>query len=186
MKIFEEYMYRVVNCWWIDTRGHLPFLHACGIAYDHPVIIELGVDQGNTTSALLSAAEEADGALWSCDIADASVMVPPAFLASPHWHLLHGDDCSPEILAQMPEQCDVLFVDTDHTTEHTLAVMDAYMPRVKPGGMALFHDTEWAPPANQLPGPTSTVAAGIDRWCRQHGLSWKNRHGWYGLGMVRC
>lgn len=180
-----EYQRRVADGWWIDTRGHLPFLHQTALSYEMPVIIELGVDVGNTTSALLSAVEQVNGMLWSCDIADASVKVPAEFVASPHWHLLHGDDCSLEILKQMPDQCEVLYVDTDHTTEHTLAVMNAYVPRVKPGGIALFHDTEWEYPATQLPGPTSTVAAGITQYCEEHNLTWENHHGYYGLGVVR-
>src|SRR5690348_17788993 len=36
---------------------------------------------------------------------------------------------------------DVFFLDTSHEYDHTLAELRAYMPRVAPGGVALFHDT---------------------------------------------
>ncbi len=181
----EEYQRRL-NGPWCDTKDHLRFLFEAVMGYFSPVVIELGVHVGNTTSALLAAAELTNGVLWSADVAaDTPELVPPEFLASPVWHLLIGDDCSPEVLAQMPVACDVLFVDSFHTTEHTLAVMEAYIPRVLPGGVALFHDTEWEHPDVQLPGPTGVVAAGIMQYCSRHGLTWENHPGCYGLGVIR-
>jgi cephalosporin hydroxylase len=164
----------------------MEFMHSVVASYWKPVVIELGVAHGNTTSVLLDAAEQAEGELWSCDLPDAAhLKVPPVFRESERWYLLLGDDTSQDILDQMPGTCDVLFVDSDHTTEHVLAVMEAYMPRVRPGGYALFHDTEWEYPSTQLPEPTGEVARAIGRYCWQYSLMWENRHGSYGLGVVR-
>ena len=65
MSAAEEYRRRLGQH--SDIRGHLEFLHETALAYPEPVIIELGVAWGNSTSALLSAAGEAGGALWSVD-----------------------------------------------------------------------------------------------------------------------
>src|SRR5260370_937551 len=88
----------------------------------------------------------------------------------------------------MPKACDVLFVDTSHSTEQTLAELTCYMPRVKPGGIALFHDIQWLYPNISLPEVGGPVAAALDFWCDRNGMSWESRlsgPGYYGLGTVK-
>src|SRR5271155_718550 len=83
----------------IDSHGHLEFLHGTVLSYREPVVIELGVAHCNTTSALLSAAEQVGGTLWSCDLPDAEhLKVPQEFRDSPNWRFLLGDDTSQRIL----------------------------------------------------------------------------------------
>lgn len=181
----EEYLQRLADPS-LDSHGHLAYMHGVVTSYWQPVVIELGVAHGNTTSALLAGVEQTRGELWSCDLPDAAhLKVPSVFRDSPQWHLLLGDDVSQVILDQMPKTCDVLFVDSDHTTEHVLAVMEAYMPRVRAGGVAMFHDTEWEHPSTQLPGPTGEVARAINLFCWKHSQPWENRHGSYGLGVIK-
>ena len=87
---------------------------------------------------------------------------------------------------QLPAEVDVLFLDTSHEYEHTLAELRAYMPRVANGGIALFHDTNlqgWGgnPPREDHP----EVRQALDAWCAETGLSWENMPGVYGLGVVK-
>jgi predicted O-methyltransferase YrrM len=170
---------------WSDIQDHLEYLHDAVLAYEEPVVIELGVRSGNSTAALLSACEETGGRLWSADINPPTV--PSEFFAGP-WELAMGDSVSPAVLDWMPEQCDVLFVDTSHTVEQTLAELNAYMPRVKPGGIALFHDTQWEYPNISLPETGGPVTEGLHRWCAATGITWTNRQsafGYYGLGIIQ-
>jgi cephalosporin hydroxylase len=129
---FNEYQRRLAS--WSDIVDHLPRLYdeACR---DNVTVIELGVRGGNSTAAFMAAAELHDGHVWSVDINECSGPW------GKRWTFIQGDDMDPEVIAQLPE-CDVLFVDSSHHYEHTLAELKAYVPKVKDGGVVLLHDTE--------------------------------------------
>jgi predicted O-methyltransferase YrrM len=202
MSVLEEYGYRLASpefhnpddgsTFIRDTQAHLPFLHETVLAYDKPAVIELGIQAGNSNCALLSAAEKRGGILYSCDLqtrGQLQARLPHdrvEWWDHPSWRVFHGDDLSPEALAWMPEQCDVLFTDSDHSYGHVLATLEAYLPRVKPGGVALFHDTQWEYPSTDLGKPGGEVARALDEYCGKNGLTWENRPGSYGLGMIRA
>src|SRR5262249_32923697 len=104
---------------------------------------------------------------------------------------LIADDTSAKAQDWLPAECDVLFIDTDHSYDHTLAELRTYMPRVRPGGIVLLHDTEWeqtgASPdeCRQLDEPGGSVTAALDAWAEETGMAWENRPGSYGLGIIR-
>ena len=77
---------------------------------------------------------------------------------------------NPAVQAVLPGEVDVFFLDTSHEYEHTLAELRAYMPRVAPGGIALFHDTNllgW--PGYDWDSTTPPVQAALDDWCAGDG-----------------
>lgn len=171
---------------WADIQDHLPFLRDTVRGYQSPVVIELGVRTGLSTAALLSGALEAGGEVWSCDID--VVSVPSQIAACESWHFRHGDSVNPETLQWMPAKADVIFIDTSHTFEQTLAELRAYHPRLREGGIMLLHDTQWMAPAISLPAPGGPVAAALDAFCDEKGITWENRRsepGFYGLGVLR-
>jgi predicted O-methyltransferase YrrM len=177
-----EYEHRLTG-FWSDIQGHMQFLKETAAGYSKPVIIELGVRSGQSTSAFLAGIAGNGGELWSCDVDQPSV--PEHWHDLPEWHLLVADDLSPEAQAWLPAQCDVLFVDTSHTVEQTLGELRAYVPRVRPGGVVLLHDTMWADPGEELDEPGGWVAQALDAYCAETGRSWVNRTGSYGMGVVR-
>jgi predicted O-methyltransferase YrrM len=182
MSAAEEYERR--RHIWTDSQAHLEYMHETVLRYRQATVIELGVAHGNTTSALLSAASEAGGLLYSCDIQQP--FVPADWRRDPHWRLFIGDDLSHRALEFMPARCDVLFVDSDHSYEHVWHTMELYLPRVKPGGVALFHDTQWIPGGDtDLGWPGGAVAQVLTGYCQEHGLTWENRPLSYGLGVIR-
>lgn len=206
MTALEEYRYRLENptvhdpgtgLWHLcDIHGHLEFMHETVLEYENPVVIELGIQAGNSTSALLSAVQIAGGVLHSCDIQTREHLgversggdrrVPDDWWDLREWHVFHGSDLSAEALAWMPEQCDILFVDSDHSYEHVGDVLTAYMPRLKASGTALFHDTQYQSPGDiDLGEPKGVIAQAINEYCGAHGLTWENRPGFYGLGVIR-
>lgn len=167
-----------------DIRGHLQYLHdtvleqpACG----H--VIELGVRSGVSTSALLSAVQIRQyGCLVSIDIEMPTS--PPLWAYHTQWHFLQGDDLDPAIVAKaavyFPEGINVLFIDTIHTYEHTLAELRTYGPMVRPGGKILLHDT-----LHDIPfEPKWPVSKAIREWCAETGYQWVNRTGYHGLGVI--
>jgi cephalosporin hydroxylase len=173
---------------WSDIQEYLPFLYETAKAYDKVRVLELGSRKGNSTLAFLAAAEEAGGHVWSGDIdpvdRDPAGMAP--WRGVPQWTFIRGDDMDPGVQARLPAEVDVFFLDTSHEYEHTLAELRAYMPRVVPGGVALFHDTNiigW--PGYQWDSKIPPVRAALDDWCAETGLSWENMPGEYGMGVIR-
>jgi hypothetical protein len=168
----EEYRARCAED--SDIALHLPFLYDSA---QGATVIELGVRCGNSTAAFLAAGAE----VWSADTEHPQV--PGEWHEHPRWHFLLGDDLSEEILAGLPAQCDVLFIDTAHTYEHTLAELCAYAPRAT--RLVLLHDTQWVPGGIDGGTPAGEVARALDGYCVEAGLSWENRPGSYGLGVIR-
>lgn len=177
-----------------DIQGHLEFMHTTVLGYGRPVVIELGIQAGNSTSALLSAVEERSGELWSCDLQTREQLEGrlPAdrveWWGHPDWHVRHGDDLAQETLAWMPRECDVLFIDSDHSFEHVRDTLRVYAPRVRAGGVILMHDTHYLNVGGEdyeLPGPNGPVGHAMKLFCEEKGLEWEDRTGSYGMGVIR-
>lgn len=169
---------------WSDIGGHMPFLRSTTASYGKPVVIELGVRSGQSTSAFLAAITEHGGQLWSIDV-DAP-QVPAHWHDLPCWHFLQADDVGQQARDWLPQVCNVLFIDTSHEFRHTVTELFLHVPRVRDGGIVLLHDTEWAPDGDeQLAEPGGPVAEALDAYCDGTGLRWENRPGSYGLGIIR-
>jgi predicted O-methyltransferase YrrM len=185
MTLWAQYQARAQGAY-SDIRGHLDYL--CERARGCEFICELGVRGGNSTIALLAAIEVtplADaGGLWSVDIMPPQV--PFAWRKLPFWRFLQADDLSQEARKFVPDQLDLLFIDTSHDQDHTLAELAAYGPRIRPGGVILCHDTCWAPGDIELRTPTGPVARALDVWCQAQPvpIHWSNRPGSFGLGVI--
>ena len=184
--IHDAYQDRL--CKWSDIREYLPFLYEQARSRPGCRVLELGVRRANSTIAFLAGVSGSGGRVWSCDITDVRI-IPGGigvWAGSPQWAFLAGDDLDPQVLGQMPPQVDVLFVDANHEYGHVLAECRAYVPRVAPGGVALFHDTnvqEW--PGYPWKGDRTPVAQALDEYCAEAGLEWENIPGEYGMGVIR-
>ena len=163
---------------WSDIREYMPLLHETACGYEQVRVLELGARKGNSTLAFLAAAEKAGGHVTSVDLspaADDRLGMAP-WSKNPAWTFIIGDDMEPSVQSLLPAQVDVLFVDTSHEYEHTLAECRAHMPRVVPGGTALFHDTISFPDVMQA----------LDAYCEETGTLWEHLPGTYGMGRIRC
>lgn len=167
---------------WSDIQQHLPTLYEYTLDYPAAKVIELGVRWATSTAAFLAAAEQVDGHVWSVDIRQPAF--PPWWKDTGRWSLLVGDDINPSIAAELPAEVDVLFIDTSHAFDHTLAELSLYVPRVRPGGVVLCHDTELETPEMVGPQPPFPVAKALDEYCASSGLSWTNNPGCSGLGII--
>lgn len=167
-----------------DIAAHLPRLHETVRAYDKPVVLELGVRSGNSTAALIAAAETVGGHVWSVDVD--CPRVPVEWDLSPTWTMTQGDDLDPGIVAMQPASVDVLFIDTSHAYDHTLAELRCYGPWVKPGGTILMHDTELEAPEAVGPQPPFPVRTAIEAWLDEQEASVKVEWvpGSYGLAVI--
>ena len=190
-RIADDFAFRLTQG--SDICDHLQFMHDTVLAYRAPVVIEMGVRTGNSTCALLHAALQAGGQVWSADVNESQV--PEYWHEIPEWHFRQGDSVSPGVLRWMPKRADVVFMDTSHTFDQQLAELRKYVPRVKPGGTVLIHDTQCIPLDNfesdsfiARTGPEGPVTEALDAFCGESGLEWENRHSelpYYGMGVIR-
>jgi len=171
-----------------DIQEYLPFFYETARSYPGVRVLELGARTGNSTLAFLAGAQEAQGSVVSVDIDDVprAVNGMAPWRKIPWWAFIRGDDMDPAVQAQLPGEVDVLFLDTSHEYEHTLAELHAYMPRVAPGGVALFHDTRlrgW--PGYEPPTELPPVRQALDDYCTEKDISWEEIPGQWGLGVIR-
>jgi predicted O-methyltransferase YrrM len=174
--VTDEYQMR---CWMAsDIVQHLPRLHEEASTAD-AVVIELGVRSGNSTAAFLAAVEKHKGHVYSVDLGRPHV----PWHQHPQWTFLLGDDLA--LVGELPD-CDILFIDTSHHYRHTLAELEAYITKVRPGGVVLLHDTELERPDGAPPDdPPFPVRAAVDEFCDVYGFVPEYVEGCYGLGVIR-
>jgi len=165
-----------------DIVEHLPTFVAAVEELHATTVIELGVRWGVSTIAWLHAIEATGGRVWSVDVDQTANH--NVFTATGRWTFVHGDDCAPEVLALLPEQADIVFIDTSHAYDHTLRELAAYVPRVRPGGRVLLHDTEVLAPDNVGPQPPFPVKLAVREFCADHGLVWSNDPACFGLATI--
>lgn len=191
---------------WSDIAEQMPLLYEAACSREAPLVAELGTRSGKSGIALLAGAAETGGHVWSVD--SGPVTVPGWWQATGLWSFLAADDMSESAAAFIPAELDILFIDTSHLFEHTLAELRRYAPRVRSGGVVLCHDVElrrddeimrtqdppwiaWLEAAAD--GPEYPVAAALEAYCAEAKLSWERqpapeiiRKGepFYGLGTI--
>lgn len=171
---------------WSDIQGHLEFLHDTAAAIPRVTVLELGTRWGTSTAALLAAADHADGHVWSVDLEPPRV--PVWWELTGRWTVTIGDDLDPQVMAQQPDPVDLLLLDTSHTYDHTLAELEAWVPRVRVGGLVCCHDTDlagWDERGYGIEGPNGPVRRALDTYCTSAGRVWVNRPGSFGMGVIQ-
>ena len=156
-----------------DIGDHLPTFVKLAEYAEH--VIELGTRAGVSTIAWLYGLD-GHGRLTSVDL-DAR----PDIGDWDHWTFIQGDDLDPDVLAQL-DMADVVFIDTNHLYEHTLAELRVYRRLVRPGGRIVCHDTELAyPQDSEVAYP---VRQAIEQFTAESGFAWSNDPRCYGLGTI--
>jgi predicted O-methyltransferase YrrM len=150
-------------------------------------VIELGVNTGESTVALLEAVHATEGTLISVDIQLLPNVVPmlTAYGLINRWKFNLSDDI--KFAAEWPadKKADLIFIDTSHTHDHTVKEIEMYEPILRPGGIMVFHDTVSFYDGVQKP---------INDFLKRHGSryerkpnSWQyeNKTNCNGLGILR-
>lgn len=162
-----------------DIYQHLPtFVRLCE-ELDAKHVIELGTRTGVSTIAWLYGLERTGGRLTSVDIDPA-----PAIGVWPHWTFRQSDDLASDLIAEL-EPADVVFIDTSHHYQHTLAELHVYRHLVRAGGRLVLHDTELAHPEGARPGdPRFPVRKAIEQFCADEGLTFTIDPRCWGLAQI--
>jgi len=126
-----------------DTDWMLPVFWGICRGFFEPKIGEVGMRNGISTLAFLMAARDTGGHVYSIDIdecVEGRRNVLHAGLAE-HHTFIHGDSAAVEF----PEPLDVLFIDGEHTYPGVTLDFQMHAPKMKKGGVILFHDTTSCP-----------------------------------------
>lgn len=183
----------------VDMREHMPTFVNAIEELDAKTVIELGVRYGHSTIAFLYGLQ-GRGNLWSVDCSfpipadlnsqsdlDRINLLDPqgALGVMDHWTFILGYDTWPTVLAALPEQADIVFLDTNHVYEETLVELELYLPRVRSGGRILLHDTAIETTGNATtPQPPYPVRTAVEEFCADHNLEWHNNPNCFGLGTI--
>ena len=178
MSLADDYRERAAP--WSDVQDCLERLFSAAASYPGVRVLELGVRSGVSTSAFLAAAEHVGGHVWSVDIAAPQVPLD-RWLDSGCWSLSVGDDMQ---LPLSDREFDVLFIDTSHAYEHTLAELRKFVPVVAKGGTVFLHDTRLEAPVGVGPQPPFPVAKALEEFCQETGRTWTDHDAQYGLGEI--
>lgn len=168
MKPAEQYA--IYQQSWSDIKAHLPRLYAAAKGN----VVELGVRNGISTGALLAGLERHGGYLISVDI---DPNCAGLYADHPQWKFVHADSVQAALLIE-PKSVDLLFIDTSHTYEHTLAELRAWESRMKLGAKIMLHDTD---DGSTYPG----VRRAIVEFCGYDKFYWFYPES-YGFGEIEC
>lgn len=134
------------------------FIEAIATMTDSRQILELGSLTGYTTAHLIRSIVGKDNA--KVVSIDGNPEYDREFFARPEitpWvEFIHG--WTPDAMLQLHgRKFDLVFIDTDHSVEHTQKELMALLPITRPGSILLFHDVpEWQTPQNKVPVPVRT------------------------------
>ena len=175
MSFADEYERRVAE--WSDVQYCMPRMRDTALRYEQVTVLELGVRSGNSTSAFLAAAQQNGGHVWSADTQPPDV--PARWGDSGLWTFIQGDD----LLLDLPEhEFNIVFIDTSHHYDHTLAELRRYVPMVAEGGTVLLHDTLLAHVDSEpLPYPVTLALAAF---CDETGRGWTEHGGRTGFAEI--
>lgn len=159
-----------------DINGHLRYMHDVCIEIDAQVVLELGVRSGLSTVAFLHAMDRTNGHVWSVDIDRHHA--PDEVRSHDRWTFTQADDLTVD-----PMPCDVLFIDTSHLYDHTLAELNRFASHAR---VVLLHDTQLERPAGAPAEPRFPVRQACLDWLADHpGWTWEEFEHCYGLGVMR-
>lgn len=156
---------------WSDVQAHLMRLYE----HAHGTVLELGVRHGVSTTALMAGVEQHGGHVYSVDIDPMCALV---FAGHPQWTFINSDSLNNVALSILPASIDMLFIDTGHTYELTLAELRLYGVLMAEGGRIFLHDTD---DGSTYPG----VRKAIYEYCGLDLQFWLYPDS-YGLGEILC
>ena len=117
---------------------HLATLNLLTIELCLKTVVELGTGMGESTIALLEAAKQIGGRVYSIDVnpcLEACAMIK-AYGLEGYWTFIQGDS----LKVGWDKPIDHLFIDTVHTFDQATKELEKYEPYVRRGGIITLHD----------------------------------------------
>jgi len=114
---------------------------------NNPIILELGVEQGRSTKKFLEICKKNQGTLYSIDIDDCSNVSNDQ-----NWKFYQTrDDNFDFIKSKIPNEIDVVFIDTLHEADHVEKIIYAYYDLIKVNGYLFIDDVSHLPYVKNSP-----------------------------------
>ena len=137
-------------------------------------ILELGSRDGVSTDAFLKGVEKRGGMVYSVDCDEAW---KDAWTGHPQWKFVHAFSNEQEkiLAAGVPKELDVVFLDTEHSYELTKKELNLWVPKLKPDGILMIHDTRQFPELRRA----------VEEYAKEHGLITEFKEESTGLGILR-
>ena len=108
---------------------------------ENPIILELGVQKGRSTTKFLEICNKNKGQLYSVDIDNCS-----GVSNDPRWKFFQTrDDDFKFIKSNIPQKIDILFIDTLHEAKHVKKLIYEYYPLIKKDGLIFIDDISHIP-----------------------------------------
>ena len=154
MKVYENYINTLRSN--ANEQSELRFaanqlleMHAEASKRSTPIIVELGVDKGQSTRVFLNAiSEKKNSRLISIDIRDCKDAVK-----SDKWEFVKQNSIDIESLLNkkpiIKKGIDILYVDSLHTESHVLKEVYGFFKYIKPNGVIFFDDIDSGPYMNK-------------------------------------
>ncbi len=150
MKIYENYINKLRENSKVKSESRfaanqLLEMHLEALKRENPIIVELGVDKGQSTRVFLNAiSDKSNARLISIDIKDCKQAIN-----SSNWEFVQQDSVDIEsLLLKKPiikDGIDILYVDSLHTQSHVLKEVYSYFEYIKPNGVIYFDDIDSGP-----------------------------------------
>jgi predicted O-methyltransferase YrrM len=150
MRIYEKYIdsLRIASNSRSESRfvaQQLLKMHSEVILIKNPIIVELGVDKGQSTKIFLNAiSEKNESKLISVDIKDCKNAV-----ISDKWEFVQQDSADIVSLIEkkpiLKNGIDILYVDSKHTDEHVLKEIYGFFQYMKINSLIFFDDIDSGP-----------------------------------------
>lgn len=119
----------------------LMFMYRKAIEKESPILMELGVDKGLSTTVFLQASEDKNGKLVSVDIEDCSDISD-----SDRWQFVQSDSTDVEnILSKathLKEGIDIIYIDSLHNKDHVKKELTSWFPYMKENSWIFFDDVD--------------------------------------------
>ena len=104
-------------------------------------ILEFGVRKGISTKLFLNLCKINNGKLYSVDVEDYSNI-----LDDDNWTFIHcRDDNYEKIEKIIPDEFDLIYLDSWHEPNHVEKIIYHYYPKVKKNGLYIIDDICWIP-----------------------------------------
>ena len=109
------------------------------LKYENPKILEFGVRHGVSTSLFLDVCTQKKGNLYSVDVEDYAYQ-----FKDERWKFIQSKDNNfTKVESEIPNQFDVIFLDTIHKAEHVSNIFFHYYSKLKVNGLFIIDDVSW-------------------------------------------
>ena len=104
-------------------------------------ILEFGVRKGVSTKLFLDLCKINNGKLYSVDVEDYSKIID-----DDNWTFIHcRDDNYEKIEKIIPDEFDLIYLDSWHEPNHVEKIIYHYYPKIKKNGLYIIDDICWLP-----------------------------------------